>query len=353
MTRHTLVLLATALGGLSGRPAHAQAPSDLLARGIEAYQNVEYGIAAALLRRELARRPSRDLPEPEQARALVYLGAADLFRGRRDSAAAVFRRLVNLQPRFRPNPLIFPPEVTTVFDAVRRESRVVAVAVPRDTQIAAGVDAFAVRLVAASSHAVEVALRHDDGTPFRTLYSGLVGDSITVSWDGLDQAGATPRPGSLVLRIGSRASSGEVVREVLIPLQIRVVGVDTLMWPSPPSAGQLRPERLSGGPAARAVIGGTVLSGAVLVLPTLFGGRTDAHGARLAVAGTIGLTGVLGLIVKRPGRPLSANIQVNRALREAWQRSVDVVKLENARRLRALRLVIRAGEPNVIESQGR
>jgi hypothetical protein len=86
---------------------------------------------AAVSPRESARR--------ERARRLFYLGAAGLLRGRRDYALAAFRRLVRLDPRYRPDRLLFPPEVSGEFDSVRVETRAAPVVVPRDTAVRAGI----------------------------------------------------------------------------------------------------------------------------------------------------------------------------------------------------------------------
>src|SRR5213595_808067 len=122
----------------------AQAAGSPFAEGIRAYQNLDFDQAAALLWRDLARATGATASASERAQGLVYLGAADLFRGRRDSAVAVFRRLVQLDPRYRPDRLVFPPEVTSVFDNVRVQTKTVTVELPRDTTITLGPGAIVV-----------------------------------------------------------------------------------------------------------------------------------------------------------------------------------------------------------------
>jgi len=86
---------------------------------IRAYQDLDFDAAARLLRRVLTPPLAMELSDAERARALSYLGAAEHYRGRPDSAIAVFRRLAVLAPRDQPDTLIFPPEVTRLYDAVR------------------------------------------------------------------------------------------------------------------------------------------------------------------------------------------------------------------------------------------
>ena len=143
-------------------------------------------------------------PASERVEGLVYLGAADLFRGRRDSAVAVFKRLVQLDPRYAPDHLVFPPEVTGVFDSVRALTKTVAIVVPPDTQVAPGAGNFSALVLASSFQTVDVTLRYEDGAPFRSLYAGPIGDSLHVLWDGLDAAGQLP-PDNVLMTLGGTA----------------------------------------------------------------------------------------------------------------------------------------------------
>src|SRR5207248_9315588 len=104
-----------------------------------------------------------------RAQGLRDRGAADLRRGRRDSPVAVFRRLVQLDPRYRPDRLVFPPEVTSVFDNVRVETRAVVLVAPADTEISTGTGAFTFWVVASVFQAAAATLRYPDGAPLRAL----------------------------------------------------------------------------------------------------------------------------------------------------------------------------------------
>src|SRR5439155_5931003 len=92
--------------------------------------DLEFDAAARLVRRVLAPPLAAELKDAERARALMYLAAAEHYRGRPDSAIAVFRRLVALAPDQRPDTLIFPPEISRLYDGVRGAATVVAVAPP-------------------------------------------------------------------------------------------------------------------------------------------------------------------------------------------------------------------------------
>jgi hypothetical protein len=329
----------------------AQAPSDPIGEGIRAYRRLDFDVAAGLLRRGLVRLPG-DVSAAQRATALVYLGAADLFRGRRDSAAAVFRRLVLLDPRYRPDALIFPPEVTSAFDAVRQRTKAVALVLPPDTEFTLGSGGFSIRLVASSLQRVDVTLLYEDGTPFRALYFGPMGDSMQLQWDGYDAAGLPPPVPRVLLRVASRAPSGELGGIAQLPLDLRVIDPDTLVWPAPPASTVLG-ERATGAAARRALLGGLLLSAAVTGLPAVVGsGKGDASAARLVVAAAVGFAGVVGFVLHRPGRPLAATVQVNRAMRDAWQRRTAEVSAENARRRAVVRLAVHTGTISTSEQRG-
>ncbi len=346
------------LGGLTGAlvaapsALSAQSSDSLFAAGVRAYKTLEFDLAAWTLRRDLAKASAAGAPIAARAEGLVYLGAADLFRGRRDSATAVFRRLVMLDPRYRPSRLVFPPEVTSLFDGVRQQTKAVAIALPGDTTIVPGPGAFGIWIIASSFQLVDVTLRYEDGAPFRPLYSGPIGDSLNVQWDGLDAAGALPAINRVLLRVASRAPTGELAGIVQIPLDLRLARPDTLPLPPPPAAAQFLPERARGGAATRAVMGGALLSGVVALLPAVVGGTDTQSGPRMAVAGTIGVAGLVGFVLHRPGRPLPANVRANHALRDAWQQRVSTTTAENARRRRDVRVVVRANEPTAIQPRG-
>lgn len=334
--------LACALAAGAPAAAWAQTAEAPFAEGMRAYRRLDFGLAAGLLRRDLARLAA-STPTAQRAAGLLYLGAADLYRGRADSAVVVFQRLIMLDPRFRPDRLVFPPEVTSVFDSVRARTKAVAIGVAADTEVAPGAGNFGAWLFASSFQTVEVTLRYEDGAPFRSLYAGPIGDSLRIQWDGLDAAGEIPPVSRVLLRVASRMPTGELAGIVQLPLDLKIVRPDTLSWPPPPAPATLLPERAKGGPAARALFGGLLVSGAVAALPAVVGGNGTSSGPRVAVAGSIGFAGVLGYLLHRPGRPLPANIRSNRERRDGWQRSVDSVTAENRRRRDDVRLAVHAG----------
>src|SRR5207247_8547399 len=132
---HPMRLRFVVLALLVAAPLRAQtgSASDVMATAVRAYRDLEFDRAASLLRRVLAPPLATELADTARAGALTSLAAAEHYRGQPDSATAVFRRLVELAPDAQPDTLVFPPEVTELYHAVRRSMTVVAVRPRPDT----------------------------------------------------------------------------------------------------------------------------------------------------------------------------------------------------------------------------
>ena len=346
-----VLLLATPLRAQNG--AGGGTASEVMTGAVRAYQDLDFDTAARLLRRLLTPPLANGLDDAERTRALTYLGAAEHYRQRRDSAIAVFYRLVLLAPRHRPDTLIFPPEVTRLYDEVRSRTTVVAVRVPADTE-------FSVegRLVAwlypSTPHKVTVAISREDGRPLATVFAGPIGDSLDVRWNGRDSTGALVTGDRLWLTVASGAAGqpggGDPTHLVRVPLRVELNGLDTLPHPPPLSAGQLLPERAGHGSGLRLLGGGTLLAAVAVSLPAILAPGERASGARFVVAGTLTVGGLVGYLSRRAGSPLPENAATNRTRRDAWRRHEDAVTRENAKRLRAARFHIHAGSEVALEA---
>ena len=308
--RRATRFLALSLLFCGARELQAQSAGDLLGRGVRHYQALEYAAAAALLEQSLGRDSAAGLADSLRARALSYLAATELFRGQRDSAVAAFRQLVLLNPLYRPDELIFPPQVTNLFQEVRRSTRAIAVIVPPVTKLRTRLERFSARVLTSSLTDVLVTLAPEVGTPVWELYNGPVADSVVVTWDGLTAGGAPADNGRYVLRVTPRtpAADGPRARQVL--LEVKQEPPDTLAWPPPLTTPPLLPERTSSGPAFRSLAAGLVVGAAAVALPSIMARGKDATGARFAVGAAVGVSGLVGFFAQRP-RPLEANVRAN------------------------------------------
>ncbi|MGH7569993.1 MAG: hypothetical protein ACREL9_13670 [Gemmatimonadales bacterium] len=340
------VLLALTLGAPA--TSHAQAAAELLDQAVRAYQSLEFEVAAGYLRRALAFSGAAGLPRPERARALIHLAATELIRERPDSARSAARQLVLLDPRYRPDELVFPPEVLNLFEEMRRATKAVFTRPPLSPLAVAefrpGEQGFVIRLFASSFHEITAAVTLEDGRPFRALYTGPIGDSLDLRWDGLDTAGALVPAGRYTFTVTSR-DGPTVVRMLHVPLEVTVVTSDTLPLPLPPADSQLLAERRPVGPALKALAPGAVVGAAIVLLPSLVAGGEDAAGGRVVVGGAVTLGGVIGFFAQRPRAAIRENVERNRAVRDRWRDARAAAAAENVRRRRDRRLQIRAGEP--------
>ena len=327
--------------------AYAQTPAERVTRGIRAYRDLDYDSAAAILGTALNQ---PEVADSDRVRGLVYLGASELYLEHRDSAAALFGGLLRLNPRYHIDQLVFPPEITGLFEQMRLVTRAVAVVVPPVSELHAAGDMLPIWLYATSVHPVAVAVLSPNGVPLRTLYQGGVGDSLLVRWDGRGADGNAPDSGHYTLQVDSRGSDGRVVRSVALPLDIARPRSDTLPLPARLPDSLFKPEHAPGTNGLRALAAGLGVAAAVAVLPSIIAGRSSGSGDRFLVAGGLGVAGVLGFRAQRQPQPIAANIAANRALQFAWQRRADSVHVQNVVRRQEIRVQIRAGASRVIEA---
>ena len=347
MIRRVLPVLLVTLLALTARSVAAQqSASDLLAQGMRAYQSLDYDQAAAILRRGLARTTGDTLSAVERLQALTYLGATELFRGRRDSAVAAFRQIALTDPTYRPSAIIFPPQVTSMFQDVRLGTKTVFIRVPPETEFRAKAERLTARLVASTPHDIAVAVTREDGTAVNSLYNGPIDDSLAVTWDGTER-GDPVKSGHYLLRVTSRAATGarQLVRQ--LPLEIERARPDTQAWPSPPDATS----GVRSGPAVRSLAGGLAAALAVVVLPSIVAHDADGIKGRFAVAAVIGGAGLASFFAQRSAPPLDVAAGANAAARDAAKRRLDLVRQQNAKALAEIRLRVRAGPATLLEQR--
>jgi hypothetical protein len=329
---------------------HAQEPVDPLAAALASFNDLDYDAAATGLRAALALTGAQRLTDADRARALMYLGATENFRGVRPSAIEAFQSLLILDARYRPSEVIFPPEVIALFQETRIGVRATRVEIAPTSEIAIPTDRLPIKIFASSLHDIRVRVTTSLGAPELILYEGVIGDSVLVSWDGREASGAVGRPGRYLLRITSRGPEGNTERELQIPLEVERLPVDTLPWPEPLTTQQLRPETVVRSTGTRQVITGLAGAAAVVVLPSLIG-ATDASSLRYGIAAGISVAGLVGLTTATRPQPAPENIAYNDTLRTEWSQEVECIEAENRMRLATVRLRVRAERSITVESR--
>jgi hypothetical protein len=328
-------------------PLGAQASPDPLAAAVAAYTDLEYDAAASRLRASLALTGQQRLGDRDRTRALMYLGATEIFRGSRPAAADAFRQLLLIDPRYRPDAVTFPPEVIAPFQETRIGVRAVSAVLPANSELEFPTARLPIRIFSSSLHDIRVRVTATLGAPERVVYEGVIGDSLVVSWDGRDASGRAA-DGRVLLRIASRGPDGTLERELQVPLEIERIPIDTLPWPEPLPPSALRPETEVRASGIRPLITGVFGALAVAVLPSVVG-ADEGSSTRYAVAGVLGVGGIIGFATATRPRPIPENIAFNRARRAEWEREAQRVQAENAERLATVRLRIRAERGTMVE----
>jgi hypothetical protein len=142
MTIRRIALAVLTACALASSVARGQTAAEVVDRGVKAYQGLDLSAAAGLLRRALAVSGRDSLSLADRLRALDYLGATEFLRGSEDSTAAVFRRAVLLSPTHELDALVFPPEITSHFAQVKRDTKAVRIEVPAQVRFLRGKTAF-------------------------------------------------------------------------------------------------------------------------------------------------------------------------------------------------------------------
>lgn len=346
-------LVACAL--LAPAQAHAQSANALLDQGVRAYQVREYDGGAWLLRRALAAEGADALSNAGTARALLFLTATEVARNQRDSALAAARRLILLDPRYRPDES-FPQSVAAVYQEARRTAPSVSIRASGDTAIRPGSETFVVRLGSSTAPEVTANVLNADGRVLRTIFSGTIRDSVDVRWNGLDGSGNVPAAGRYMIVVtprergrGGTASAGTWT--LRLPIELTRPSVDTTPLPPAPPDSLFRPERGNSSAAMRALIPGLVAGVAIVALPNVVASGEDASKARLVVGGAVTIAGIAAFFSHHPGQRLPENERYNRNLRETWQRNSQEIARRNADRMRQSRMIIRPGAPSLVTSE--
>jgi hypothetical protein len=317
----TLISAAFLAASIPCQGLRAQSGSDL-AQGIQAYRALEMESASWLLRQALN---NERLKPDERKTALSYLGAAEFYRERHDSAVAAFGELVRLDPEYRLDRLVFPPDAQQVFEEARRLNPSVRVTA-RSASFAPGSSGLPVRLDANTPQVVVMTFESVSGEVIDTAYRGQIADTATVFWNATGPAVAPAPVGGFVLSVASLDGRGKVARRVELPVHVTRTPENALPIPEPPP---VLPARQPAGPAfVRLGLGIAAASVAYFATP-LF---TDKTAPRVLATGLFATAGGIGFWEARPGKPLPANVVANETARAAWRARVANVEEENRRR---------------------
>ncbi len=328
----------------------AQTVNQLMNRGLQEYQDLNYNEAARLLGEAVGQLEKRS---DDYRRIMPYLAASHVFSGTLDTAAAVFTELLIHNPRYRIDELTFNPQVWALFESVRRNTTAVDVEVPPQTGILVNQNGvLTARAFVTARHYVLVEIQNSIGGRLTRLYGGFIDDSLDIEWAPRNSSGRPVPNGRYFLSVTSTDSINREVRSVRIPLDVNVFRTDTLQHPPPPSDSLFLPVRRPRLPANLALVRGVGAAVAVLLGPAIVTSGASFTAPRIGVSLAAGLAGYLGLKSPPLGEPLPQNVDANEALVISWENEVARIVDANQRRISNARMTIRSGPPQITDPTG-
>jgi len=336
MNRRGLVCVVVIL--VWAATAAAQTGPDFRDQGLRAYRALEMEAAARFFRLALA---ARDLHGDDVLSTEAYLGSAEFYRNQQDSSRAAFRRIVLSDPRYRLDPLVFPPDIVRAFDDVRLATPAVSVDVPPRVIFAPGQGGLTARVFPSGPHVLRVRIERSNGELVRTLHDGRVTDSLAITWNGAGARDASLANGLYVWSFASLDTDGAIQRILDVPVRLEQTTLGSLALPPQPV---LLPEASPAGPAlVRLGLGLGAAALCWIVTPAF----TDRDLPRVALTLTFTAAGVIGFFEKRPGKPIPENVAANRAALATWRAQVERVNGANQDRRSGPRIVLETGRPSV------
>jgi len=315
-------LIMSAVGVTVPPVTTAQAPEKQLEQGLRAYRELEMESAGWLLRQSLT---GNGLNADQRMTALSYLGAAEFYRDRRDSALSAYRQLIRNEPFGALDTLVFGPDVQAVFVEARTRTPFVDVSASR-TSFAPGTRGLPVHLRVNTAHVVVVTAEAVNGTVLDTVFRDRVRERATAYWNADGAPGVRPPVGGFVLAVASLDGRGRVSRRATLPVHVTRSPENPLSVPEPPN---LLPEQQPAGPAfMRLGVGVAAATAAYFVT----GAVTESSGPQIALTVAFAAAGVIGFWEVRPGKPLPDNVVANEVARKSWEARVAQVQQENRRR---------------------
>lgn len=325
---------------LPARAVAQDSTAAALERARQHYERLDIERALPLLRQVLSPQWPHPVTPAQRVEAYVYLGAALVLVGQRDSAVSYFGAALARDAFTDLDRRQFTPAQIAAFAAARRLA--FAVDVRPVASARADVRTERINFTVATTHAaaLQVFIQPLETGVAVSIFSGASEGVRDVAWDGLVADRRLAPAGRYALlavarsRLLSRADSAQVFFEVA---HGTAALEDTL--PDLPRGARL-PERETGRARGELLKGAAVAAGALLASGALANGDlgNGQRGGAALVGGVAVVVGIAGFVRARPEIP--HNIVENQR-REAERRAAnDAIRQRNAARSVATVLVI-------------
>ncbi len=281
-------------------------------------------------------------PAVVRARALARLAEVTWSLGGTDSARALLRQAIQVDPFYMPPGDAFNPELQTAYRRVRRNTPAIAIRAPRDTVLTPLRDSLPVEIAVGRPGEVRLLLRLTVPRPRDSVLTVLSVDSMAIARIPLGAPnGSMLAPGSYAIE-GEVAASGRGASD-LLQLSVERTSVDMMSPRSAIPGTSFRPETRKSGASLRTVregigLGALVLLASAAVNDGALSGRSIPPAAVL-IGGSVA---VATIALKRSNVRIPENIRYNDSLRANWDARNRTIAVENATKLRIAPLRIRA-----------
>ena len=338
------VLGALLVGMLAGRAPAQDTTAATLRRARELYEQLELERALPLFREVVSPAWTFDVTAAQRVEANLYLGAALVLLGGRDSGVTHFRAALERDPFADLDPSRFTPAQLDAFQAARRSLFRIGVRPVAATRLDPRTNKMAFTIVATHTAAARLEIRTtESGAPAIRfpLFVGELNGLREIEWDGVLANGQLAPSGRyavvLIAESRLRPGGGADSASAYFDVQQEVAALEDTLPDLQPH--ELRPERY-GNATGDLLKGLGVAAGAWLLADVATNqdvGRSRDMAIVVGVAGIgVGTTSFL----KHRGRAQPANVAANEQLRTQRAAANASIRQRNAARLAQTILVI-------------
>jgi len=344
MSRAAVIVVVLVL--LAGRAPAQDTTAATLRRARDLYEQLELERALSLFREIVSPAWTFDVTAAQRVEANLYLGAALVLLGARDSGVTHFRAALERDPFADLDASRFTPAQLDAFQAARRAVFRIGVRPVVATRLDPRTDKMSFTVVATHSAAARLEIRASEsgaaGIRF-PLFVGEINGLREIEWDGVLANGQLAPSGRyavvLIAQSRLRAGGGADSASAYFDVQQEVAALEDTLPDLQPR--ELRPESY-GTTTGDLLKGLGVAAGALLLADVATNQELGRSRDMAAVVGVAGITvGVTSFLTHR-GRAQPANVAANQQRRTERAAANASIRQRNAARLAQTILVIRA-----------
>ena len=331
-------------------PLRAQAQDStavVLQQARDLYERIELERALPLYRGVLSPGWRFDVTQAQRVEANLYLGAALMLLGERDSAVAHFRAALERDPFADLDPSRFTPSQLDAFQAARQTVFAIGVRPVAPTQLDPRSGRMTFAIAATQAAALRAEIRAADRDAAVAVFVGEIqGGLREIEWDGLLPSGQLAPSGryAFVLLASSRGGARAVTRAAdstaaYFDVRQEFPALEDTLPDLRPS--DLLPEHYRTRTATGDLVKGLGVAAGALLLANVASNRDLGRAGGMAtVVATAGVAVGFTSFATRRGRDRPDNIAANERRRTERSTANEAIRRRNTERLAQTILVI-------------